>query len=144
VRSPSHGARLKTLRIGGVERMPGFLKLVRDGSFVAVVAQREYEAMRAMRALAKGASWDEKPVFPAQADLYGYLRRLPSQDTIIFGSAPAPNIGPGMIEASYRRPYQMHAAIGPSCAVALFQDGQLAVWTHSQGVYPLRGAIAEM
>src|SRR5258705_1980838 len=144
VRSPSHGARLKTLRIGDAERMPGFLKVVRDGSFVAVVAQREYAAIRAMRALAKGASWDEKPALPAQADLYGYLRRLPSQDTISFGNEPAPSIGAGMIEASYRRPYQMHAAIGPSCAVGLFQDGQLTVWTHTQGVYPLRGAIAEM
>ena len=144
VRSPSSGARLKTLRIGDVERMHGFLKLVRDGSFVAVVAEREYEAIRAMRALAQGADWDEKPAFPAQSDLYGYLRRLPSQDTIIFGNAAAPSVGPGMIEASYRRPYQMHAAIGPSCAVGLFQDGQLTVWTHSQGVYPLRGAIAEM
>ena len=48
------------------------------------------------------------------------------------------------IEASYRRPYQMHGAIGPSCAVGLFKDGALTVWTHSQGVYPLRKSIAEM
>jgi len=144
VRSPNPGARLKTLPIGDVQRMRGFLKVVRDGSFVAVVAEREYEAIRAMRALARSADWDEKPTFPAQAELYGYLRRLPSQDTIIFGNGAAPTVGPGMIEASYRRPYQMHAAIGPSCAVGLFQDGQLTVWTHSQGVYPLRGAIAEM
>src|SRR5256885_926972 len=54
--------------------------------------------------------------------------------------------GPGMrtLEASYRRPYQMHGAIGPSCAVAVFKDGALTVWTHSQGVYPLRKSIAEM
>jgi CO/xanthine dehydrogenase Mo-binding subunit len=48
------------------------------------------------------------------------------------------------IEAVYRRPYQVHGAIGPSCAVGLFRDGQLTLWTHSQGVYPLRGAIAQM
>jgi CO/xanthine dehydrogenase Mo-binding subunit len=49
-----------------------------------------------------------------------------------------------MMEAEYRRPYQMHASIGPSCAVALYRDEALTVWTHGQGVYPLRGAIAEM
>jgi len=115
--SPSHGARLKTLRIGDVERMAGFLKLVRDGSFrCGSLPRREYEAIRARCArLPRAPAGDEKTsVFPAQADLYRYLRRLPSQDTIIFGNASAPNIGPGMIEASYHRPYQMHAAIGPS------------------------------
>jgi len=144
IRAPSYGARLTSLDVGNVERMPGFLKLVRDGSFAAVVARREYEAVRAMRALAKAARWEEKATLPAQADLYAYLRRLPSEDTVIFGNAAAPTIGSGAIEANYHRPYQMHAAIGPSCAVAQLQEGQLTVWTHSQGVYPLRGAIAEM
>ena len=48
------------------------------------------------------------------------------------------------MEASYRRPYQMHAPIGPSCAVGLMRDGTLTVWTHTQGVFPLRKSIAEM
>jgi CO/xanthine dehydrogenase Mo-binding subunit len=48
------------------------------------------------------------------------------------------------LEASYSRPYLAHASISPSCAVALFQHGQLTVWTHSQGEYPLRRAIAAM
>jgi nicotinate dehydrogenase subunit B len=144
VRAPSYGARLKTLGVADVERMPGFLKIIRDGSFVAVIAAHEYEAVRAMRALAKATTWEENAALPAQTDLYAYLRRLPSEDTVIFGNAAPPIVGAGTIEASYRRPYQMHAAIGPSCAVGLFQDGQVTVWTHSQGVYPLRGAIAEM
>ena len=46
-------------------------------------------------------------------------------------------------EAAYRRPYQMHGSIGPSCAVALFQDGRLTVWSHAQGMFPLRTTIAE-
>src|ERR1041385_4530154 len=49
-----------------------------------------------------------------------------------------------MLEAEYRRPYQMHGSIGPSCALALYRDEALTVWTHSQGVYPLRGALAEL
>jgi CO/xanthine dehydrogenase Mo-binding subunit len=47
------------------------------------------------------------------------------------------------LEALYTRPYQAHASIGPSCAVAQWQDDQLTVWTHSQGVFPLRGDLAK-
>ena len=48
------------------------------------------------------------------------------------------------LEATYTRPYQAHASIGPSCAVAQFDDGGVTVWTHTQGVYPDRAAIAQM
>jgi CO/xanthine dehydrogenase Mo-binding subunit len=48
------------------------------------------------------------------------------------------------LEATYTRPYQSHASIGPSCAVAQWQDGKLTVWTHSQGVFPLRADLAKV
>ncbi|MGH2668500.1 MAG: xanthine dehydrogenase family protein molybdopterin-binding subunit, partial [bacterium] len=47
------------------------------------------------------------------------------------------------LEALYTRPFQAHASIGPSCAVAQWQDGGLTVWTHSQGVFPLRADLAK-
>ena len=144
VRPPSYGARLAALDIANVERMPGFLKLVRDGSFVAVVAEREYQAVTAMRALAQAAAWKEQPSLPAQSDLRATIQRLPSQDSVISGGAETPGFGAGTVSANYSRPYQMHAAIGPSCAVGLLQDEILTIWTHSQGVYPLRTAIAQM
>ena len=50
--------------------------------------------------------------------------------------------GAKRIEARYTRAYQLHASIGPSCAVAQSVDGKLTVWTHSQGVFPLRGDMA--
>src|SRR6185436_3629619 len=84
-----------------------------------------------------------RATLPDPQQLYETIRRLPSQDTVIHEAGKA-GAGAGMIEAEYRRPYQMHAAIGPSCAVGLYCDESLTVWTHSQGVYPLRGAIAEM
>jgi nicotinate dehydrogenase subunit B len=141
VRPLSYGARLSTVDASGVEKMPGVLKIVRDGSYLAVIAEREYQAVSAMRALAKAASWTERPTLPAQAELYSELRRMPSQDSVLVdGKASAQ----WTLEATYRRPYQMHGAIGPSCAVGLLRDGLLTIWTHSQGVYPLRGAIAEL
>src|SRR5437879_13735265 len=48
------------------------------------------------------------------------------------------------LEARYTRPYQAHGSIGPSCAVAQWQEGKLAVWTHSQGVFPLRADLAKV
>ena len=141
VRPPSYAARLRSLETASVEKMPGVVRIVRDGSYVAVLAEREYQAVSAMRALAREAKWEERPSLPEQAGLYAQLKRLPSRDTVLVeGARPSR----WTLEAEYRRPYQMHGAIGPSCAVGLFRDGSVTVWTHSQGVYPLRAALAEM
>ena len=68
---------------------------------------------------------------------------MPTQDTVISNKeAPLLASGGKVVEATYRRPYQAHASLSPSCAVAQLRDGQLTVWTHSQGVYPLRGTLA--
>ncbi len=142
VRPPSYGATLRALDAAKVEKLPGVVKVVRDGSYLAVIAEREYQAVIAMRALARAATWEEKAGLPP-ADFYAHLQHLPSQDTAIADGA-ATRSGAGTIEATYRRPYQIHGSIGPSCAVGLYQDGSLTVWTHGQGVYPLQGAIAEM
>ena len=145
VRLPGYGARLREVRgASDIEKMPGVHKIVRDGSFLAVVAEREFQAIVAMRALSAAARWDGRTGLPDQADLFVYLQRLPA-DVIVDLDVHAPaNPGARSFEASFRRPYQMHGAIGPACAVAQFKDGALTVWTHSQGVFPLRKSIAEM
>jgi len=143
VRPPSYSARLRALDSGAAEKMPGVLKVVRDGSFVAVVAEGEYQAIAAMEALGRGATWDETATLSPKTDPYAELQSLPHEDYQLRGDA-TPSAKPWSVESSYRRPYQMHAAIGPSCAVALFEANKLTVWTHSQGVYPLKGALAEM
>jgi CO/xanthine dehydrogenase Mo-binding subunit len=143
LRPPGYGARLRALDTAAVTSMPGVVKVVRDGNFVAVVAEREFQAIAAMRALAKAAQWDERTKLPDSKQIHELLPTLPSQNTVIHDNGKS-GTGPGLIEADYRRPYQMHASIGPSCAVGLYRDETLTLWTHSQGVYPLRGAIAEM
>jgi CO/xanthine dehydrogenase Mo-binding subunit len=144
VRPPSYSARLQDLDATAVERMPGVVKVVRDGSFVAVVAEREYQALRAMRALADSAMWRENPeALPDQNDLFSHLLGLPSQDTIILDRGQAAS-SEKTVEADYHRAYQIHGSIGPSCAVAQMENETLTVWTHAQGVYPLRKALADM
>ena len=141
LRPPTYRASVRSLDAAGVEKMPGVVKVVRNGSFVAVVAEREYQSVRALEELGRATTWDVHPLGSAE-DLYGQLVNLPHDDYVI-RDTPG-NASVWTLEASYRRPYQMHGAIGPSCAVAQFQDGSVTVWTHSQGVYPLRGALAEM
>ena len=140
VRPPQHGAKLTAIDTGAGERMPGVLRVVRDGSYVAVIATQEFQAVRAARAISDTAKWEGR--LPP-GDVYPHLLGLASQDTVIHDRDGA-NLGAATIDAVYRRPYQMHGSIGPSCAVGLLEGGKLTVWSHTQGVYPLRGAIAEM
>src|SRR5205823_956019 len=103
------------------------------------IAAREFQAIRAARALGDRARWERPPMPPE--DIHALLLRLTTRDTVIHDRG-APTAG--TLEAVYRRPYQIHGAIGPSCGVALYRDGKLTVWTHGQGVFPLRGAVAEL
>jgi nicotinate dehydrogenase subunit B len=144
VRPPSYGARLLSVDTAVAERMPGFIKVVRDGNFLAVVSEREFQAIKGMRALAAAARWEEKPQLPKQDSLPAMLLQLPSQDTAIHDAHNPTAPAQKKLEATYTRPYQAHASIGPSCAVAKFEDNAVTVWSHTQGVYPDRQAIAQM
>jgi CO/xanthine dehydrogenase Mo-binding subunit len=97
-----------------------------------------------MRALAAAARWEEKPTLPDQAALYRTLQEMPSQEGVVAEAQAAVGAPAKTLEATFSRPYQMHGSIGPSCAVGLLEDGKLTVWSHTQGVYPDRDAIAEM
>src|SRR6267142_1258584 len=119
--------------------MPG-VTVVRDGSFLAVVAGREWVAVQAMRELRAKAVWDEPRKLPQ--DIYATLAKLRTEDIVIAEAQPA--FGGKVFEAAYTRPYQLHGAIGPACAVARYENGALTVWSHAQGMYPLRGAVAEL
>jgi len=144
VRPPSYGAQLTGCDSAAVEKMPGVVKVIRDGNFLAVVAAKEFQAIKAMHALAAAAKWLQTPGLPRQDDLFGVLTSLPSQDSVIFQRGDASAAGQKTVEARYTRPYQSHGSIGPSCAVAQSVNDAMTVWTHTQGVYPDRQAIAEM
>jgi CO/xanthine dehydrogenase Mo-binding subunit len=146
VRPPSYAAQLKSLDESVATKLPGVVKVVRDGRFIAVVAEQEWQAIRAMRALSDSARWDVPAALTPPAAIYDRLLQLRSQDSVIAGDGNASAGAPSerVVEATYRRPYQIHGSIGPSCAVAQTKDGTLTVWTHCQGVFPLRGALAEL
>jgi CO/xanthine dehydrogenase Mo-binding subunit len=145
VRPPSYKATLVKADIEGVGKMPGVVKVVRDGSYLGVIAEGEWQAIKAMRTLARSAKWNETTELPDFAHLPDALRALPIQDGIVADTKTAPTGVTKTFEAWFTRPYQMHGSIGPSCAVGvLADDGTTTVYTHTQGVYPDRDAIAEM
>jgi CO/xanthine dehydrogenase Mo-binding subunit len=144
-RPPGPGARLAALDAAEVQAMPGVTAVVRDGSFVGVIAEREEQAIRAQRRLARSAQWQERPTLPENSDpryLFGY----PSHDEVISEKKDEAAAGRAttQLEAEYSRPHIAHASIGPSCAIAQFLHGKYTVWTHSQGIFPLRGDLARV
>ena len=144
VHPPSYGATLRRVDTAAAEKMPGVVKVHRDGSYFAVIAEGEYQAIAAARALAAAAEWDETAKLPGPDKLFDWLTAQPSQEVPVTDQLGVMPPDTGLVEASYRRAYQMHGSIGPSGAVGLFKDGALTVWTHSQGVYPLRRALAQL
>ena len=141
VRPPSYRAELVSVDEAAVRAMPGVVTLVRDGNFLGVAAEREEQAIAAARALRSRARWKETPDLPpAEPALFEHLQAMRSQDSVVNQKIPGAPAGGRIVthDATYTRPYQAHASMGPSCAVAQVKDGKYMVWTHSQGVFPLR------
>ena len=152
VRPPHYHARLVDVDVAAVEKLPGVLKVVRDGSFLGVISEREEQAIAAQEALHTAATWETTQSLPTEQSIYDILFAGPTQDKLvvdgaisdepILAVAPPPANVFNTLSATYYRPYQMHGAMGPSAAVAQWDGDKLTVWSHTQGAYPLRGALA--
>jgi len=153
VRPPGYGARLRDVDEKPVNQMPGVLALVRDGSFLGVIAEREEQAVVAAGELAKRAQWDHQKSLPNEEYLEEHMERGDERifevvDGRLADGPVRPIETPAEAEhtlnATYFRPFHMHASLGPSAAVATMVKGKLTVWSHSQGVYPLRDGLAKV
>jgi CO/xanthine dehydrogenase Mo-binding subunit/aerobic-type carbon monoxide dehydrogenase small subunit (CoxS/CutS family) len=138
---PSYQARPVGLAADPVRQLPGVLAVIHDGGLVLVVAEREDQAVVAVAALAASTGWDD-PGLPADPD----LRTLPATPLPV---CDEPGVAAGLaagrvVSASYAKPYESHGSFAPSCAVALAGPDRLTVWTHSQGVFPLRRELAAL
>src|SRR5256885_15625060 len=115
VRPPSPGAELASVDEARVRSLPGVVAVVRDGSFLAVAAAREEQAIRAREALKQSARWKETESLPPSGDaLYRDLMARPAPaQTVIEKTAPAAAAAVKTLDALYTRPYQCHGSIGP-------------------------------
>src|SRR5580704_687426 len=123
VRPPSRGATLLDVGPEPAMALPGVVTVVRDGSFLGVIAEREEVALRAADLLRAEAKWQEQPMLPDEDDLPAFLLSAPAQTSVLAESAPGAGAPAGPAarshEATYHRPYLAHAAMGPSSATAL-------------------------
>ena len=142
IRPPAPAATLDG--VGDADLPAGVVVQVRDGSFLGVIAETDRAAAAAADRMALAARWTVRESLPDEDDLKGFLLSSPTEDQPVVrraDPAAAAQVDRSWA-AEYTRPFIAHGSMAPSCAIARWDAGQVSVWTHSQGVYPLRGALA--
>ncbi len=142
LRQPSSGARLVSLEEAAIRRAArGTIEILRQHEFVAFLSDDETAVASAAVAAPAYAVWQAVRQLSGEEQEATWLRDRPSIDRFV-GPEPKGEATDRVHAATYSRPYQAHAALGPSCAIAEFRDARLTVWTHGQGPHPLRWALA--
>ncbi|HWP26121.1 MAG TPA: molybdopterin cofactor-binding domain-containing protein [Xanthobacteraceae bacterium] len=145
VRPPAFGAKLQSVDESSIRHIPN-ARVVRQGDFLAVVAETEWNAIRAARALQ--ANWSKAETLPEPNKLWEYVRNSKIAKDEEYGkagdSAAAMAVAARKISATYDFTIHTHGSIGPSCAVAEFKDGKLVSWSASQATHNLRNQLAKM
>ena len=147
VKPPVAGAEVVSLDESSVSGMPGFVSVVRERNYVAVVCEREEQAIAAARRLK--VNW-RKPAtapFPASEALFMYMRQAKptsSPNPSVTGNIEAALAGAAArIEAEYEVPFQGHTSIGPAHALADPSNGQMTIYSNDMKSYGLRNGVAE-
>jgi nicotinate dehydrogenase subunit B len=143
VRPPAVGATLVSVDESSIAAIAGIVKTVVRNNFVGVVAQKPWQATQAAARLK--ATWTEGTGLPAQREFFEYLRKQPSRDAFVVDSGNVDETlakSAAVLEATYLHPYQMHASMGSSCAVADVQGNSARVWSATQSAYPTRSGVA--
>jgi nicotinate dehydrogenase subunit B len=141
---PSTRAVLDRLDVAAVRGMAGVVEVVADDRLVIVIAVREEQAVKAVARLQQGAAWTFPETDVHSGNVFDAMRRMKPERYVARQTGDGTRPDGAAHRATYSQPYQAHAAIAPSCAVAHDTGKTLRVWTHSQGVYPLQRALADL
>jgi CO/xanthine dehydrogenase Mo-binding subunit len=142
LRRPWPGARLTSLDATAVKRAAGAIEILREGDLVAFTGDDEVAVMRASDAARAHATWEGGTKPAADAGEPDWTMRQHARTRVVETGAFQGASGNRVVEASYSRPFLTYGSIGPSCALAQYKDGELEVFTHSQGVFELRRWLA--
>jgi nicotinate dehydrogenase subunit B len=145
VRPPGINAKLVSVD-GFKTKIPDLVKVVVQKDFVGVVARSEAGAIRAAKELK--VTWKDPGGAPTNYDaLYADMVKRPASSRLLVSDGNVDKALAGaakVVEATYYYPYQLHGSMGPSCAVADVKADEATVWSPTQGVYPLRTAVAKV
>ena len=147
VKPPVAGATLVSIDESSVRNIPGFIRVVRKGNYVAVVCEREEHAIQAARQLK--VNW-QKPAtapFPSSENLHRYMRTatptFSAPPTVAGNTATALAGAAKVVEADYEVPFQGHVSIGPAHAMADPSNDQLTIYSNDMKSYGLRNGVAQ-
>ena len=139
------GNTLASVDASSIGHIPGIRAVVVIRDFVGIVAEREEHADQALRELR--VHWKPWPGMPDQSDVAEAIRHNPSTQRRLVDLG---NVDEAIAAADqkmardYVWPYQLHASIGPSCALADWQPEQLTVWAGSQNPHVLRADLSQL
>jgi CO/xanthine dehydrogenase Mo-binding subunit len=146
VRPAAMRADLLSYDDSAAQHITGFVRTVRQGNFLAVVAKTEWAAIKASGTLK--TEWSKWDGLPEENQLWAYVRatKINHSDVLqtVGNTAEAAQAAPRKLSATYDFAIHTHGSIGPSCAVAQWQDGKLTCWTASQATHLLRKQLALM
>lgn len=147
VRPPLAGATVQRIDESSVADVPGFLRVIHRGNYVAVICEREEQAVRAARQLKVDWKRPAAAPFPASSELFDYMRRATptsvSEPRVQGDPTAALASARHVIEAEYEVPFQGHTAIGPAHALADPSDGQMTIYSNDMKSYGLRNGVAK-
>ena len=126
-----------------VSAMPGFIAVVREGDFLAVVAEKQHQAQAIAEALP--VHWRMPPDLPDLSDLRHAIKAFPSTPRVLdtSGNFDQAIAGCGIrLDRTYVWPYHEHGSIGPSCAIADWNGGSPVIWSGTQNPHMLRADMA--
>jgi CO/xanthine dehydrogenase Mo-binding subunit len=135
VRQPFRLARLAAVDEAWLARRHPEVRVLRDADFLALLSSDEHRVQLAQGEAERFVRWDDTPGRWTPP-------KTPGSQVIPAPVGTPASAGRRAFSARYTRGPIAHASIGPSCALAQYADGRLTVWTHSQGVFPLRDALA--
>jgi CO/xanthine dehydrogenase Mo-binding subunit len=146
VKPPVAGARLRGIDESSVAGVPGLVKVVSQGNYVAVVCEREEQAIQAARQLKCDWAPPAQAPFPSSEELFDYIRGAPvmsSRPPQVTGDPDAALASAArVIEAEFEVPFQGHTAIGPAHALADPTGDQLTIYTNDMKSYGQRNGVA--
>ena len=147
VRPPFIDAQLMSVNQASVSKMPGNVRVVIKNNFVGVVADNEWQALQASKAL--DVQWSDTAPLPNQDTFYDWMRKRPSRDSFTVNTGDVDTTmksAKSTLKSTYFYPFQMHGSVGSSCAVAdVWTSGGVTfakIWSPTQGVYPQRDSVA--
>jgi CO/xanthine dehydrogenase Mo-binding subunit len=145
IRPPSIGAKLASVDEASIRGIPD-VRVIRIQNFLGVVANDEWAAVRAAKALK--AVWSESQTLPGSDTLDQHVRAsaIERDETLVNRGDPAAALPAStkQLTATYWWPFQSHASLGPSCAVVDYRNEGTTIWTASQGPHGLRSNFARV